>query len=153
MEYRSIDPQARADQMASVTGLGDTSRLTMHDALLAERQFVVTKLRFHFMVAHAAAADPNAESMESQAAQLQPLVSEAEAARDRIVAITGTDVSEVAPVILAVNREKAEQDHFDAEWRIENVPDLEQREVDALRLMAERAEREIGAIDTWGDSL
>ena len=153
MDYLHIDPSAREAAQVKATGLGDTSLLTEADAIAAERQVCLLKLKQAFFNEHATSAtpnpDPNAGQMGEQAARLAPTIAAAEATRDRIVAATETDVSGVMRPILDANRAQAEADYHDAEWSMANVPDLAASQTSILQVQCDRAEREAGVIDEW----
>jgi len=150
IEYQNIDTAERAKAHTVATGYGDMGSLSDADAIAAERTAVVLGLRRAFLDAHAASADPDADAFAATRDALDGTIAEAQATRDRIVTATGADVSGVADPILQVNRTKAEQDHFDADWRANNVPDLSQDSLDECQLICDRAEREVGVIDGWG---
>lgn len=153
MDYNHIDPAARERALVAATGYGDTAQLTDDDASAAELTVCVLKLRHAFFDAHATSAvpnpDPDAALMAVQRDAIAEVVTEAEATRDRIIAETGTDVSDVMPPVLEANRQKAEQDFFDAEWAMTNVPGQPQDQLDALQVSCDRAEREAAVIDGW----
>jgi hypothetical protein len=153
MVYNHIDPAEREKALVSSSGYGDTSLLTDDDALSACLDVCVLQLRHAFYNEHATSAVPNpdpvADAFAGQRDAIAPVLAEAEATRDRIVAETGTDVSGVMPPILEVNRQKAEQDYFDAEWTMNNTPGLTQEQIDALQAQCDRAEREASVIDNW----
>jgi hypothetical protein len=153
MDYNHIDTEARERALIANTGYGDTAQLTDADARAAEHQVCVLKLREAFLNAHATDPtpnpDPNAAQMAAQAAALAAAVTDAEAYRDRVLTATGADVADVMAPILEANRQKAEQDFFDAEWAMTNVPDQPQDQLDALQVTCDRAEREAAVIDGW----
>jgi len=154
INYEKIDTDARGKALVAATGHGDTDSLTEANARAAEQAVCVLKLREAFFNEHATSvnpngADPSASTFASQRDALATSIAEAEAARDRIVAATGADVSGVMAPILAANRTKAEQDHFDADWKAVNVPGLSQAELDECQLICDRAEREVAVIEGW----
>ena len=155
MTYDHIDPAEREIMRVKATGLGDTSLLDDQDALVSEQQLVVLQLRRAISNEHATSAlpngaDPEATEHASQVGLLDQAVANALAIRDRIVAVTSTDVSDVAQPILDANRAQAEANYSDAEWALANTPGLTQERQDALQLRCDRAEREAAVIDGWG---
>jgi hypothetical protein len=154
MIYTQTDPAELEAAKVKATGFGDTSLLVDADALAAERQVLLLKLKRAFCNEHATAAtpnpDPEAVALAHQVTLLDGAIADAEAKRDRIVAATGTDVSGVVQPILDANRAQAESDYHDAEWSMVNVPELTPAQTNILQVKCDRAEREAAVIDGWG---
>lgn len=146
MNYDQIDTASRARSLALATGFGDLSVLTENDALSAERSAVVIELRVVFIEAHIRGGDLDSEALMALRNAVLPGMVTARATADRISSALNVDVSRVRPEIYAVNLQKAEGDHFDADWRLSNLPEETPEETARLTLIRDRAEREIAIL-------
>jgi hypothetical protein len=146
MDYTAIDTAERAKALSMASGEGDLSALTANDATGAEHTAVVLALRAALLTAHAASDDPDAASFANARDALSDAADRARVIADKIVAATGADVSAIRPAILSVNLAKAEADHFDADWKLTNLPDETPEQTADLELTRARAAREIAVL-------
>jgi hypothetical protein len=146
MDYTAIDTDARAKALSMATGEGDLSALTTDDAAGAEHTAVVLALRAALLAAHAASDDPDAANFVNARDALSDAADRARVIADKIVAAAGADVSAIRPAILAMNLAKAEADHFDADWKLTNLPDETPEQTADLELTRARAAREIAVL-------
>lgn len=142
MDYSMIDPAERERALILATGDGDLSLLTAKDADTAERSAVVLQLRAEFLDAHGSSDDPEAAAFARAAAAIADPAKAARAVANRVAKATKADTSAVRPEIVAANLQKAEADHFDAEWKLANVT-VSPDEKAALEAVRDRAAREI----------
>jgi len=146
MDYTSIDPAARARALSLSTGEGDLKILSAGDALVSEQSAVVLELKVALLKAHGSSTDPDAPHFKTAGDALTPKAIEVRQVANKIAKATKTDVSKIGVEIWAMNLAKAEADHFDADWKLNNLPEETAEETAVLELARGRAEREIAVL-------